>query len=675
MESTELQIGDPEAGIRRESMGEKVRKVIEKIGENSGKIVSMFVAGLTVLQPYHAAVAGSRFAIRRFRVPEYLSSIYVSKYHTALHTLSMFGVIAVNVYMWFYGSAHLRFNPLLSVFTNFLVTAVHIGMLISYMVKSERDLTMYYWFSAAGAFICGANQAFVASVGVEYLSFFVCGLQFAGIGVTLFHSLFLSIAKLVPSLDTDYWIISVQLMLCTAAALTSLLLWNNFFGQGDLGRMFKGEKIEGDEKDQIKVINPLEGNGLYISDGQDLSRRRRTNGGSRVRVRSLSRNPGTSRSRDRSSSRNRDDSSSPRYDRSTTVTETLASARLQSPGNRRFSPRYYRDTSLASTNQRSESNELNDGRYRESRSLHYEPMAEAIIGDYSDDGSGSNADGVYGNYGNGGSLSNSEHSSSGKGVRLDEQYSGETAELPEGVRADRHTVQLPRRTIFQSLKLAKSPILMSAFSMSLAFFFYPSVAPYRLADLVEAHKIDLSVLVVAAVPTIAVCILCLIEMGPNKMWVRNNKYWNYYWYLAFPYLFSCISFVVAMHYPNTGYAKFVKNPVVLAFMVDLMIACYSLLKTVGYAGAGMQEEPRNPTVSTFNMMFSFLFLFAGVFWGSGYIKIYNRYTREEWPTRGMWALKAFLYWLKHSFNAGFTNFTKIITSDLMRDIMSTSPLE
>ncbi|UKJ90702.2 hypothetical protein MACJ_001636 [Theileria orientalis] len=660
MESTEVQTGDLEAGTRQGKMGEKARKVMEKICQDSGKIVSMFVAGLTVLQPYHAAIAGSRFAIRRFSVPEALSSIYVSKYHTAIHTLNMFGVIVVNVYMWFYGSTHLKFNPLLSVFANFLVAASHIGLLISYMVKSERDLTMYYWLSAAAAFICGVNQGFVASVGVEYLSFFVCGLQFAGIGVTLFHSFFMSFAKLVPRMDVDYWIISVQLMLCTAVAVASLLLWNKFFGQEDLGRMLRGEDIKGDDNDIIPTIDRLEGNGLYVQNGHKV--RKRSTSGERGRV------------RDQSTSRSRGASTSPRVLRSTTVPVTLASARVQSPRDRRTSPRSSR-CSLAGTNQHGSSNTLTNGRYRESGSPQHQAREPRSMSDYSDYDSGSHPEAQYGYYGNGGLRSNGEHSPRRDSVRSKGRYTSGTAEVPVEGRTDKHTVQQPKPNIFLSLKIARSPILMSAFSMCMAFFFYPSVAPYKLAQLVEAHKIDLSVLVVAAVPTIAVCILCLMEVGPNKRWDEENEHWHYYWYLAFPYLFSCISFLVAMHYPNTGYARFVKNPVVLAFLVDLMIACYSLLKTVGYAGAGMQEERRNATVSTFNMMFSFLFLFTGVFWGSGYIKLYNRYTREEWPTRGMSGFKAFFYWSKHSFDAGFTNFTKILTNDLMKDIRSTAPLE
>ncbi|BAM40550.1 conserved hypothetical protein [Theileria orientalis strain Shintoku] len=677
MERAEALAVDPESGLRQENMRQKMRRVVEKMSWSFGKIVAMFIAGLTVMQPYHAAIAGSRFAIRRFAVPEELSSIYVSKYHTALHTLNMFGVIVVNVYMWFYGSTHLRFNPLLSVFTNFLVSAAHIGLVIAYMVRSERDLTMYYWFSAAGAFISGVNQAFVASVGVEYLSFFVCGLQFTGIGVTLFHSLFMSLAKLAPTLDVDYWIIAVQLMLCASVAVTSLLLWNNYFGQGDLSRMLQGKTIEGDKKDQIPEIDVSRGAGLYIDKEQKVNKRsagatpRATvpangRGKARGRVkrkvvfmpRMQGRNPGARNARTaRSRSRRARDL------RSADVPVTLASTRMESTDDLSMSHGLSREDSLPSTSQHLDGSEFANGEYGEHESTEYPARLAASTSDYYGYDISSLPDGRQTNYGNGGTRYSSGRSTTGRNVGLSVDHAGQGVEIADPGRADRHTVQQPKPNIFISLKIARSPILMSAFSMSMAFFFYPSVAPYKLAELVEAHKIDLSVLVVAAVPTIAVCVLCLIESGPNKRWEGKDQYWHYYWYLALPYLFACVSFAVAMHYPTTRYARFVRNPVALAFL------------TVGYAGAGMQEGRRNPTISTFNMMFSFLLLFTGVFWGSGYIKLYNRYTPEEWPTRGMSAVKAFVYWAKHSFDAGFTNFTKIVTNDLMRDIMATTPSE
>uniref|UniRef100_A0A3B0MZL7 Uncharacterized protein n=1 Tax=Theileria annulata TaxID=5874 RepID=A0A3B0MZL7_THEAN len=532
----------------------RLKKVMARNKQNSKKMLTMFIVGLTVLQPYRTACSGSRFAIRRFGVPVNLSSIYVSKFHTSMQTFNMIAIIFVNLYMWAFGSTHYELNVILSVFTNFIVFLLNICHLFSYMIKRRGGmLTLYYWISILCSIAYGANRTFSVCIGVEFLAFFVCGLQFAGIQMVLFQSIFLAITKPIANFDVDYWLIPTEILVSTTISAISLFLWTTSFAKTQMCKIFTFFKWYKTDPAPKNVISESYDTKLNC-----------TTGNLELKTENLKTSENTS---------------------------------CELRQNSDFNSNSFEETDQTEPN-------LINVTINESPNL----------------------------------LMNSK-------------------EFIDNKKLSKIS------TIFRSIIRAKSPILMSGFGTSLCFSFYPAVAPYKLTTLEIAHIIDLSVLVSAGISATIISLLCLLGFGPNKKWKGNDYFWNYFHFLLIPYFLIIVCFLISMHYPNSRFSKAVRNPVILALLTD------------GFAGVGLQEDKKNGTVSTFNTMFSFILLFASIFWGSGYIKIYNVYEqdRKNWPTKDMsgfhW-FKSIFFWFYKSFEGGSSNFKHMLTTDLMRDINS-----
>ncbi|EAN33043.1 Tpr-like protein [Theileria parva strain Muguga] len=532
----------------------RLKKVIANNRQNSKKMLTMFIVGLTVLQPYRTACSGSRFAIRRFGVPVNLSSIYVSKFHTSMHTWNIIGITFVNIYMWSFGSTHFELNVILSVFTNFMVFLLNICHLLSYIIKRRGGmLTLYYWTSILCSIAYGINRTFAACIGVEFLAFFVCGLQFAGIQIVLFQAIFLAITKPITNFDVDYWLIPSEIFITTIISAISFFLWTTSFAKTQVCKIFS------------------------------FSKRRQIDQGSEIGINDF----GVAKMN------------------STTVnlgdkTDDLKTSKITS-----FQFKQNADSNSNSFEE-SDKNESN------SSSVTFTEPSNLQI-------------------------NSKEFVNAKKLSKIS--------------------------TIFKSIIRAKSPILMSGFGASLVFGFYPSVAPYKLTTLEIAHIIDLTVLVSGAVSATIISLLCLLGLGPNKKWKGNDYFWNYFHYLIIPYLLIIICFLISMHYPNSGFSKAVRSPIILAFLTDR------------FAGVGLQEDRKNGTVSSLNTMFSYSLVFVSIFWGSGYIKIYNKYEQDlkNWPTKdttGFFWIKSIFFWFWKSFEGGSSNFKNMLTTDLMRDINS-----
>ncbi|AFZ79807.1 hypothetical protein BEWA_026560 [Theileria equi strain WA] len=218
---------------------------------------------------------------------------------------------------------------------------------------------------------------------------------------------------------------------------------------------------------------------------------------------------------------------------------------------------------------------------------------------------------------------------------------------------------------------AWSPLLMSALGMGIVFGFYPAIAPYKLAPPDTAHRIDLVILIVSAMPMLINCVMCAIGLGPNRRWTGKSKYWHAVWIVAIPYLTCPVLFLVAMHKPQSaiGYA-ILNNSYFCGFLCVTIVTGYGIFKSVGFSAVGLQGGYKNGRVSTFNSLVSFIMLVSCSFIGGGYLRAYKSFEddRDNWPTKGFGFWKSFAFWWSHALTRGIKSVASTFTLDIRAEM-------
>ncbi|AFZ79210.1 hypothetical protein BEWA_020570 [Theileria equi strain WA] len=196
---------------------------------------------------------------------------------------------------------------------------------------------------------------------------------------------------------------------------------------------------------------------------------------------------------------------------------------------------------------------------------------------------------------------------------------------------------------------AWSPILMIALGYSLQNAFYPSIAPFKLIGAERGYKIGIAVLIISAMPPLAIVALKNWKITPSTKWTGGNQYWHCAWVFFFVEVTCALLFLIGLHYPYYSVSQELRNNIwVLAVFTISYDLSAQVLRVVGSNGASRQADANkdNSKVDTFaTCLYSFTqVVFA--FMGDGYLRIYSQYESDlnSWPTAHYGRLRSFWFW-------------------------------
>ncbi|EAN31410.1 Tpr family protein [Theileria parva strain Muguga] len=196
------------------------------------KIAAYLLVGFSVLLTLRVGMNGSIFCMKRFRLPEHLFSLYVSRVHNAIELSGFAGVTVGTIYTIKYntnGGGEQKCEKV-SIGVNWLFFAINIVLLFVYVTGGEEGhLTDFYWTLALSAFVYGLNLSFIRKLAGECTVYYLATLHVSGIFSSVYHFLFLRLFGNKRKYDTDFHIITWQIILSILITGATAGLWTSVY--------------------------------------------------------------------------------------------------------------------------------------------------------------------------------------------------------------------------------------------------------------------------------------------------------------------------------------------------------------------------------------------------------------------------------------------------------------
>ncbi|XP_951869.1 Tpr-related protein family member, putative [Theileria annulata] len=198
------------------------------------KIAAYALVGFSVLLTLRVGMNGAPFCMKRFKIPEHLFSLYVSRVHNCMELGCSAGVTAGTIYNIKYGGEYKQKCEKVSIGINLLFFLVNVVLLIVFVTGGEEGhLTDFYWTLALSAFIYGMNLTFIIKLAGDCIVYYLATLHVSGIFISLYHFIFLKLFGNRRKFNTDYLIIMWQIILSIIITAATASVWTKAYTNGN----------------------------------------------------------------------------------------------------------------------------------------------------------------------------------------------------------------------------------------------------------------------------------------------------------------------------------------------------------------------------------------------------------------------------------------------------------
>uniref|UniRef100_A0A3B0MK94 Tpr-related protein family member, putative n=1 Tax=Theileria annulata TaxID=5874 RepID=A0A3B0MK94_THEAN len=232
----------------------------EKNGcKEANKIAAYLLVGFSLLLTLRVGMNGAPFCMKRFKIPEHLFSLYVSRVHNVIELGGFMGQFVSTIYTIKYNdSINAPAKDKISIVINLLFFLINIVLFFVFVTGGEEGhLTDFYWALALSAFIYGMNLTFILKLAGECIVYYLSTLHVSGIFVSVYHYLFLKFFGNRRKFNTDFLIITWQIVLSiiitgvTAGVWISVYHKNNNDQSTDNGKCGENGKTNGNSVDHV----------------------------------------------------------------------------------------------------------------------------------------------------------------------------------------------------------------------------------------------------------------------------------------------------------------------------------------------------------------------------------------------------------------------------------------
>ncbi|XP_954115.1 Tpr-related protein family member, putative [Theileria annulata] len=230
------------------------------------KIAAYLLVGFSLLLTLRVGMNGAPFCMKRFKIPEHLFSLYVSRVHNAIELGGFLGQFVSTVYTIKYGqNADGPGKEQISIAINWLFFLINVVLFFVFVTGGEEGhLTDFYWALAFSAFVYGMNLTFILKLAGDCIVYYLATLHVSGIFVSVYHFLFLRLFGNRRKFNTDYLIITWQLILSIIITAVTAGVWTAVYaGNGSQteqtsssnGECSKNDSSNGNDVEH--VVSPM----------------------------------------------------------------------------------------------------------------------------------------------------------------------------------------------------------------------------------------------------------------------------------------------------------------------------------------------------------------------------------------------------------------------------------
>uniref|UniRef100_A0A3B0MUH5 Tpr-related protein family member, putative n=1 Tax=Theileria annulata TaxID=5874 RepID=A0A3B0MUH5_THEAN len=193
---------------------------------DGNKKAAYALVGFSLLLTLRVGMNGAPFCMKRFKIPEHLFSLYVSRVHNAIELGCSAGVTTGTIYNIKYGSDYKQKCEKVSIGINWLFFVINVVLFFVFVTGGEEGhLTDFYWTLALSAFVYGMIFTFSIKLAGDCLVYFMSTLHVSGIFVSVYHFIFLKFFGNRRKFNTDYLIITWQLVLSIIITAGTASVW------------------------------------------------------------------------------------------------------------------------------------------------------------------------------------------------------------------------------------------------------------------------------------------------------------------------------------------------------------------------------------------------------------------------------------------------------------------
>ncbi|XP_954189.1 uncharacterized protein TA20150 [Theileria annulata] len=198
------------------------------------KIAAYLLAGFSLLLTLRVGMNGAPFCMKRFKIPEHLFSLYVSRVHNAIELFVLAGVTAGTIYNIKYGNKYVQECEKVSVGINWLFFLINVVLFFVFVTGGEEGhLTDFYWTLAFSAFVYGMNYSFSMKLAGDCIVYYFATLHVSGIFISVYHFIFLKLFGNRRKFNTDYLIITWQIVLSIIITAVTAAVWTVAYSNGE----------------------------------------------------------------------------------------------------------------------------------------------------------------------------------------------------------------------------------------------------------------------------------------------------------------------------------------------------------------------------------------------------------------------------------------------------------
>ncbi|EAN33126.1 Tpr family protein [Theileria parva strain Muguga] len=225
----------------------------ENTDDDATKKVAYALVGFSLLLTLRVGMNGAPFSIKRFKIPEHLFSLYVSRVHNAIELSGLVGNTLGTIYTFIKKECEK-----VSIGIHWLFFFINVVLFFVYVTGGEEGhLTDFYWALAFSAFVYGMNIPFSMKLGGDNIVYFLATIQVSGIFTSVYHFIFLRLFGNKRKYDTDFHIITWQLFLSIIITGASASVWTKVYVGNGGNETEKCGKNEDSSGDSFHAISPM----------------------------------------------------------------------------------------------------------------------------------------------------------------------------------------------------------------------------------------------------------------------------------------------------------------------------------------------------------------------------------------------------------------------------------
>uniref|UniRef100_A0A3B0N4K1 Tpr-related protein family member, putative n=1 Tax=Theileria annulata TaxID=5874 RepID=A0A3B0N4K1_THEAN len=226
--------------------------------DDTTKKAAYALAGFSLLLTLRVGMNGAPFCMKRFNIPEHLFSLYVSRVHNCIELGCSGGVTAGTIYNIKYDGTGGQHCDKVSIAISWLFFLINVVLFFVFVTGGEEGhLTDFYWTLAFSAFIYGMNLTFIIKLAGDCIVYYLATLHVSGIFVSVYHYLFLKLFGNRRKFNTDYLIITWQLILSIIITAITAGVWTAVYVKSDNNNNKCGENGTSNGNSVEHVFSPM----------------------------------------------------------------------------------------------------------------------------------------------------------------------------------------------------------------------------------------------------------------------------------------------------------------------------------------------------------------------------------------------------------------------------------